>query len=527
MKKLPIGIQTFSEIRGKNYIYVDKTKYVHKLVTDGKVYFLSRPRRFGKSLLISTLKELFKGNKKLFNGLFIHDKWNWEEKYPVIHLDFGELRYNTPEKLENTLNDFINSKAREYDIKLYNSELTNRFSELIKETNKKFKKKVVILIDEYDKAIIDCMKDIEIAKKNRDILSEFYQVLKANDGHLKFIFLTGVTKFSKTSIFSGLNNLSDTTLNHKYANICGYTQYELENCFRDYIAKFSEDNEINCESLLSLIKEWYNGYSWDGKNRLYNPYSILSLFEAGEFANYWFESGTPSFLMDFIKNNKGLGVLFKEETRISGMFPSFNLEKLDFTTLLLQTGYLTIKNKEIKVGELTKYDLAIPNKEVSDSLFISIISEFSSQNSEEIEVLAKKILDAIYNLDNDSLQEIFDVLVASIPAITYGNIKKDIREENYQIWFLSWFKLMGFLVIAEVQGSKGTPDMVFIKDKLAMICEFKYSLDEKLEKLAMKAINQINNKQYYKPYLNYEKIILLGIAFGDREVKSIITEFKP
>ena len=369
------------------------------------------------------------------------------------------------------------------------------------------------------------MKDIEIANKNRSILNDFYQVLKASDEHLKFIFLTGVTKFSKTSIFSGLNNLTDITLNPNFSNICGYTKNELNKYFKQYIDNFSKNNNISSKDLLSLIEKWYDGYPWDGTNHLYNPYSILSLFNSGEFGNYWFETGTPSFLMDFIKNNKSTNTLFKPNTTISGNFPSFNIENLDFTTLLLQTGYLTIKEKEVNVGHLTKYELAIPNQEVSQSLFTSIISEFSNQNSAEISTIAEKILKSIANLDNDSLQEAFDILVANIPAVLYGKVKKDIREANYHIWILSWFRLMGFFVIGEPPSSQGTTDIILKKDNLIVICELKYSKNKPLKNLAIKATNQIKDKKYYTPYLDYN-IIFLGIAFGNREIISHIETLK-
>jgi len=526
MKKLGLGISAFSKLIENDYIYVDKTQSIYEMINTGEIYFLSRPRRFGKSLIVSTLKELFKGNKKLFEGLYIYDKWDWNEEYPIIHLDFAGRTSKNPEMLELSIDKFLNDTAEEKGIELEDINLINeKFEELIKKLHRKTGKRVVVLIDEYDNPIISSLKNIEIANKNRDVLSNFYQVLKSCDEYLKFIFLTGVTKFSKTSIFSGLNNLTDITLDSNFSTICGYSQEELEECFKEYINKFSKTNNVSREKLLSLIKTWYKGYSWDGENYLYNPYSILSLFAKGEFGNFWFETGNPTFLMEFVKNNKDINVLFDPNPIISGNFPSFNLENLDFTTILLQTGYLTIKSKQINVGELSTYELTIPNREVNDSLFTSIITEISHKNPVEIDNLAKKILNAIINLDNDSLQLAFDTLIASIPAIQYGKIKEDIREPNYHILFLSWFRLMGFFALGETPGSKGTPDMIIKKDNLVVVCEMKYSLDEPLDNLAMDAIDQIKKKEYYKPYLDHD-VILLGIAFGDRELKSIIEPLK-
>ena len=527
MRKLPIGIQTFSEIQEKNYIYVDKTKYIHKLATEGKTYFLSRPSKFGKSILITAIKELFEGNEKLFEGLYIHGNWDWNEKYPVILLDFGSRTSKSPEKLELSLNKFLNDTATENNLELEDiGLLADKFEELIKRLHNKTGKKVVVLVDGYDMPITDSL-NLEIAKKNHDILKEFYQVLKANDKYLKFVFLTGESKFSKASVFSGLNNIDDITVDSNFSTICGYTQEELENYFRDYISEFAKDNDISSEDLLYHIEEWYNGYSWDGENHLYNPYSIISLFKKGVFRNYWFETHNPSFFMNYIRIStvEEVDVLFKSDNRISGDFPSFNLENNDFSTVLLQLGYLTIKSANIIVGEFPSYELAIPNKEVNVSIFTSIIREFSNQDSNSITALAKKILKAITTQDNELLQNAFDTLVAAIPAVQYAKIKKDIREANYYVLFLSWLKLMGFSALGEVPSSKKTPDILLKKDNLILICEIKYDENKDLNDLAMEAINQIKDLEYYKPYLDHE-VILLGVAFGDHEVKSRIEALK-
>ena len=357
-------------------------------------------------------------------------------------------------------------------------------------------------------------------------MSKFYRVLKANDKYLRFIFLTGVTKFSKTSIFSGLNNLEDITLDSDFTDICGYTQEELEKHFGEYINKLINEKCISCEQLLSAIKEWYNGYSWDGENRLYNPYSILNLFTGGIFDNYWFETGTPTLLMNFVKTHTvDVEVLLNQEIIISGGFPNFTIESMDFITLLLQTGYLTIKNLDIPPTDFPTYELTIPNREVSQSLFKCIVNELSSQSSVEIEVLAKDILNAINNVDNELLQKSFDILTSTIPSLQYSKVKEDIREANYHIWFLSWFSLMGFSVTGEESTSNRSLDMVLKRDNLVVICEFKYSLKTPLNNLAIKAIKQIKKYEYYKPYLN-KNVILIGIGFGDRKCKSIIEKLK-
>ena len=532
MMDLPLDIGVFSTIIENSYIYVDKTQFIYELYRPGGKYFLARPRRFGKSLLLRTMKELFKGNKKLFKNLYIYDKWDWTKTFPVIELDLGNVSKNSPEILEESLNTYILRIARNYEIELISNDLVGRFTELIEEIYNRTSKKLVILVDEYDKPIIDNIGELKIADGNRKVLSNFYGVLKSNEKFIEFIFLTGVTKFSKTSIFSGLNNITDITIHPKFSNICGYSQEDLETQFSKHLNNYATSNNISCKELLKLIKEWYNGYSWDGKNQLYNPYSILSLLEIGEFDNYWFETGTPTFLMDFVKNNKNISVLLEDNPTIRGKFPNFDLKKLDFTTILLQTGYLTIKTKEVIVGERSKYELTIPNREVAESLFTSIIKQYSNIDDINLETLHEKILNSLINLDKESLQAAFDILLSTVPSSIYGKIKKDIRESNYHMLFLVILRLIGFFVIGETPFSKGTPDIVLKKDNLVLVCEFKHGKkeeDQKEEKgktvdlniLAKKAMKQIKDKEYYKPYLDYD-VVLLGVAFGEREVKILL-----
>ena len=525
MMDLPLDIGVFSTLIENNYIYVDKTKFIYELYRPGGKYFLSRPRRFGKSLLLDTMVELFKGNKSLFEGLYIYDKWDWTKSFPVIELDLGKVGRESPDILKNSLSTHIFRIAKKHRIELISNDLTGRFTELIEELYESTGKKVVVLVDEYDKPILDNIEDYDVVEGNRKVLSNFYGVLKSNEKFIEFVFITGVTKFSKTSIFSGLNNVGDITVDSKFSNICGYTQEDLETCFSKHLDDFSKANDISCDELLDLIKGWYNGYSWDGVNRLYNPYSILSFLAKGEFGNFWFETGTPTFLMEFVKKNKGTNVLFKPNPTISGDFPNFNLNKLDFTTLLLQTGYLTIKSKKTAVGELTTYELAIPNREVSESLFTSIINEFTDLDNDDFKGLKRQILNSFINLDNDSFQDALDILLSTIPSSVYGKIKDEIREANYHMLFLSILKSMGFFVVSETPFSYGTPDIILKKDDLVVVCELKYSKEEDLNDLASKAIDQIKKKEYYKPYLNYNPI-LLGIAFGDREAKSQLEPLK-
>ena len=298
MQKLPIGTQSFSILRKNNYLYVDKTKYICKLIEDGRLYFLSRPRRFGKSLLVSTLEEVFKGNKKLFEGLYIQDNWPLDKKYPVLVLDFGGDKYKTVDDLKVKITDIINRKAREFGVEIYSESLGEKFTDLITGIYNKTKKEVVILIDEYDKPILANLGNNNL-KEFQDEIGSFYEVLKTNDEYIKFLFLTGISKLAHVSIFSKLNSPKDITLNEKYNSICGYTQVELETNFQYYIEKLAI--KFNCVygECVDYIKYYYNGYSWNGKEKVYNPFSTLLCFDDGEFSKNWFNTGTPSVLADY------------------------------------------------------------------------------------------------------------------------------------------------------------------------------------------------------------------------------------
>ncbi|KZX12186.1 ATP-binding protein [Methanobrevibacter curvatus] len=524
MKNLPTDIGTFSTLIENDYLYVDKTKYIYKMIKPGKKFFLSRPRRFGKSLLVSTLKELFSANKKLFKDLYIYDKWNWTKSYPVIHLDFSVIGYTNQDVLKESLNIFLERKAKEFNIKLSkNNLIKDKFEEIIEEIYLKTNKKVVILIDEYDKAIIDHIEDVKLAKKIRGELNSFYSALK-HDEYIEFVFITGVTKFAKTSIFSGLNNLTDLTLSSPL--ICGYTQGELETYFDDRISDFALDENISKEYLLDLIKEWYNGYSYNGKDFLYNPYSILPLFDKKRFSNFWFETGTPTFLMKLIGSGKlDLSILLNPKQIITDNIPNFDLENLDFTTILLQTGYLTIKEEKYTIGRPSIFTLGIPNKEVHDSLYTNILSYYTKKPVEKIPLLMDTILEAIIKLDNEKLQKSFEILFSSIPNSLFNKVKENIREANFHMMILSWMKTIGLETIEEIQSSKGTVDAILKKDDLIVVIEIKYSLKSSLKYMIEKALKQIKEKEYPKPYLD-KNVLLLAIAIKDRDVSCKIEHLK-
>lgn len=385
MKKLPIGIQTFSHLIDDDYLYIDKTENIFNLLEEGgKYYFLSRPRRFGKSLLVSTLREIFSGNKELFKGLWIYDKLDWQQ-HPVIHLDFLGLEYGTRKDLIKSLEYLVNKNAAHHGIQLQADGYDKRFKELISGLSKK--NKVVILVDEYDKPIIDFVDKPEIAEVNRKVLKTFYGSIKGGDEYLRFAFITGVSKFSKVSVFSDLNNLRDITVSNLFSTILGYTHGEFLHYFSNRIEEMAGNKKDGKEELIGDIKSWYNGYSWDGENFLYNPLSILNFFQEKKFGNYWFETGTTSFLMKLIKNYE---VDVKElDNYKSGeaIFDSFEPDHINVVSLLFQTGYLTLKNVESIDRVRYLYTFSYPNIEVKEAFMENLLGYFSSRFPNEVSVI--------------------------------------------------------------------------------------------------------------------------------------------
>ncbi|MDR3291089.1 MAG: ATP-binding protein [Methanobrevibacter sp.] len=536
-KKLSLGLADFEDIINKDKIYVDKTDLIEKIMEiERKYYFLSRPRRFGKSLFISTLKNLFEGKKELFKDTYIYDIWDWDEIYPVIRLDLSRPKSQSSEKFEKSLNFHLDSVAEgEFGFELKAKFSNDKFSELIENVCKNTGKEVVVLIDEYDKPILANADNEKIATDIRDdVLKDFYGVLKSVENSIKFVFITGVSKFAKTSIFSDLNNLVDLTIREEFSTICGYTQKELEDYFKDFIIVSSEKHKKRKEDLIESIKNWYNGYSWDGVNFLYNPYSILSFFDTNEFDNYWFETGTPSFLITVIEKQNNVDVLFDKDLTLFGSFPNFDVKNLDLKTILLQSGYLTIKEKIVEFDELTKYSLGIPNKKVRESLFSYILGSYVNRTGEDTYPIAKDMFRQLISIDEDGFQRSLELLFKSINYSLHSKLND--MEAFYHILFLSWMRIIGFDIQGEVIQLKNRLDCLLIKDDYVIILELikddyviilelKYSKSESLDKLLDKAIKQIKENGYYKPYQNKKTIIFVGIAFKNKEVKCRILTY--
>jgi hypothetical protein len=514
MKNLPIGRQIFSELIEGDYLYIDKTKDIYNLFAEGgKYYFLSRPRRFGKSLLISTLKEIFSGNKELFNGLWIYDKLEWE-KHPVIHLDFLGMEYDSRQRLIETLEFLVNQNAKTYGIQLKEKRYDKQFKELIVELSRT--NKVVILVDEYDKPLIDFVDKKEIARENRDVMKTFFGNIKGADEYLEFVFITGVSKFSKVSVFSDLNNLTDITISGAFSTMLGYTEDELLYYFDERIEKIAEGEK---DKLIADIKHWYNGYSWDGKNFVYNPLSILLFFKENRFGNYWFSTATPTFLIKSLKeNNIDIKRLENYETT-KLLFDSYEIERVNVFALLFQTGYLTIK--EIKKISRTQdiYRLSYPNQEVKESFLDYLAADYTGKQPDEMGYVMYKLQETIFN---DNLDEFFTLLKSIFASIHYEIFVRE-KEAYYHTVIYLLLKLLGVYINVEVGTNIGRIDGVIETESHIYIMEFKVGK-------ASRALDQIKKKKYYEKYLSTpKKIKIIGVGFDseERNIKEYLVEAIP
>jgi hypothetical protein len=520
--KLPVGIQSFSDLRRNDYLYIDKTAVIHRMITSGKVFFLSRPRRFGKSLLVSTLDALFRGDKSLFEGLYIYDKVNWDESYPVIKLDWSNIAHTSAEDMEKGILNQFAKIANSYHISLAQDAAINSFSELIVSLFEKTGKQVAVLIDEYDMPILDSLnKSPETTNSIRDFLQSFYKSLKGSDEYIRFIFLTGLSKFSKTSIFSGLNNLRDITLSAEYSAICGYTQEELENYFDAHINQFSQVTHASRQDAINSIRFWYNGFSWDGMVAVYNPFSILLLFSENEIRNYWFETGTPTFLIELIKERNDIQLLLEPCKMQASESNSFDYSTLDTKLLLFQTGYLTIKQIEKSLFDDERtYILGLPNEEVRRSLMQYLISSFALYPAANTGTMRNQMLKQLFEGDISAFEASAKELFAHIPYQLHI-----AREAYYHSLLLVWLNMLGFNVDAEVSTDKGRIDAVWTWEDRIVITEIKYAPCGETEPLLKDALDQIRDRRYYERYTGTNrKIIFLAIAFAGREIACKTTD---
>jgi len=525
-RKMPIGIQDFKDLREKDFIYVDKTQYVFKLVNEGKMYFLSRPRRFGKSLFLSTLKAYFLGQKELFEGLYIKKaeealakKMNREAwlEYPVLYLDFNIGKYDEPNSLKSHLNLTLTQFEEIYGAHEQEKEPAQRFAGIIKRAYEKTGKQAVILIDEYDKPLLQTMGINEtLNEEYRNTLKSFYSVIKTCDQYIRLAFLTGVTKFSKVSIFSDLNNLEDLSMLPNYAGICGITEEELKTNFDFELGKLGEQTNSTYDELLKYLKKQYDGYLFakEGKS-VYNPFSILNVLKSKNFANYWFSTGTPTFLVNYLKDAHYYvpdldGNVDINETGLE----AYRADAKTPIPILFQAGYLTIKEY---IKEANLYRLGFPNNEVRYGFLQNLLPAFSDLGVDQTGTAVWRFVEDIRAGKVDDFMERMRSILAGIPYdnLTETNLK--LREQNYQTAVYLIFKLMGQFTETEIHCSTGRADCIVHTKDFIYIFEFKLTGQGS----AQDAITQIKEKAYADPYISSgKKIMAVGSAF-DEEKRNI------
>ncbi|APT76042.1 ATPase AAA [Marinitoga sp. 1137] len=509
MKKLPVGIADYKEIIEENYIYVDKTKYLYDLINSGKFYFMSRPRRFGKSLTVSTFYYLFKGEKELFKDTYIYDKWDFKE-YPIIRLNLLKAKSENTEKLKESLTKIIIQEGKRNGINIEETDYAFAFDELIMKLSEKGK--VVILVDEYEKPILDNINKKEKAESNREILRDFYTTIKANDEHIRFVFITGITKFTKTGVFSALNNLNDISLDTAYSQMFGYTQEELEYYFKEHIEKTAKKFGITKKELLEEMKRYYNGFSFDGEHTVYNPYSILRFFSEKEFQNFWFESGSPSFLYEYIKGKK---IEYEDlvKTPVSAEdFSTREIEDAKANIFFTQAGYLTFKGIK-KYGLKKKYILDYPNFEVKNSFSTLILEANYGFNDEEI----NRVSEIYLKIEENDIKGLIEEIKKIISAVPYNLHKKE--EKYYHSLIFTIIASAGIDVKAEELTNLGRSDLVIDFDDRIYLFEIK------LDQSSDEALKQIKEMKYYEKYSGKE-IYLIGMNINSekRNIEEYIIE---
>lgn len=506
MQKLPIGEQFFARLRERNMLYVDKTEQIYNLMNVGTQVFLSRPRRFGKSLLTTTLKEIYRGNRALFQGLWIEDKIDWQPR-PVLLLNFNDVSYRS-QSLERGLTTYMDKLALEAGLTLQADDYKEKFSELIRLLSTDGK--VVLLIDEYDKPITDLLENNRKVAENVSTLKDFYSVLKASEGEqLFFTLITGVSKYGKISIFSELNNLLDITLDARFATLVGYTQTELETYFGEYIERLIATYGVTRTEFLQQVAFWYNGYSWDGVQTVYVPYSTLLFLEQQTFTNHWFSTGTPSFLIKLLRSHHIPAYQLADLKTDATLLESADVNDISVLSLLFQTGYLTIKTRTASLLGTT-YELGYPNYEVAQSFQRHLLADYLDQNVDRISTSLLGNLQRALATRALETFTIFQSVFAAIPSHLFLP-----QEAYYHSVVYLVLKLLGFTVHAEWPTNLGRIDAVLELPETIYLLEFKMSSGEI-------ALQQIHDKQYAQSFLGGDKtVILLGIAF-DRETRNIV-----
>ena len=501
----PIGIQSFEALRKNEFVYVDKTALIYGLASKGKYYFLSRPRRFGKSLLLSTMEAYFKGRKELFKGLALETlELDWIE-YPVLHLDFNGIAYNEAETIDNVLDAKLTAWEQEFGVDAAYKEHGLRFQAVIDAAYRMTGRNVVILIDEYDKPIVDNLGNEPLVDYYRKTLQGFYSVIKAKDGLIRFSFLTGVSKIGKLSVFSTLNNLTDISLNAEYADICGISEEELHDVFDGSVAELAAANGIGKDECYTKLKKMYDGYHFrENSAGVYNPFSLLNTFYANEFREYWFETGTPTLLVNVMKRTSFDITTLSDnvvvpESALNGMQDIVSKP----VPLFFQTGYLTIKDYD---KEYREYRLGFPNEEVKNGFLNFIYSYYVPVNPAENSTMTSQLSRALKRGQPEAFMTILEALFADTTYQIQGDAEKDFQYAMYII-----IELLGEYVEAERHTSNGRIDL------LLQTKDYIYIVEIKVDNTADAALRQIVEKGYEKPFVNDQrKLFMIGVSFSTK-----------
>ena len=499
--KYPIGIQDFEKLRTNGYSYVDKSRFVYKLATEGEYYFLSRPRRFGKSLFLSTLEAYFQGKKELFKGLAIYDLETDWKKYPIFHIDLNTANFREKDSLYTVLNDYLTTWECKYGTRESEATLALRFKGVIARAAEKEGCGVVILIDEYDKPILQTLRDPELQAEHRAQLKAFYSVLKTQDRYIKFAFLTGVTKFGKVSVFSDLNNLTDISMDHRYISICGMTEKELLTNFKEGINELAEANGDTEEATIAKLKARYDGYHFEENTvGIYNPFSVLNTLSRLRYKDYWFETGTPTFLVDLLKmHNYRLPDMTKE--RVSDdVINSVDSLSTNPIPVIYQSGYLTIKGYDER---FKKYLLGFPNKEVEEGFLNFLLPLYTSAGNNS-PFLVDEFVQDVESGNPERFMQRMKAFFADTSYQVVGNAELYFQNAMYLV-----FKIMGFYTQVERPTSDGRVDAII------QTPNYIYVIECKLDRTADEAIKQIENNGYAEPFLmDKRKLYKIGVSFS-------------
>ena len=493
-RNLPIGIQSFEKLRESNCLYVDKTQFVYDLAQTYSPYFLSRPRRFGKSLLVSTMKAYFEGKKELFTGLALEKlEKDWIE-YPIVYLNFSQDGFSTDESLKSNLNSTLSEYEEKYQIINKEDRFALRLKKIIQKANEITGKKVVVLIDEYDKPILDALYT-EYEEKNRTILRDFYVTLKACDEYIRFLFITGITRISHMNIFSGLNQLNDISLNEKYSSICGISETELTQYFMPEIEELAKKQEMSLEETKAELAKMYDGYHFTPDSEgVYNPFCLLKALSESDFGSYWFESGTPSFLVKTLQNQPfQLFSIMDGRKATETQFKDYDPDSKNMLPVIYQSGYLTIKDFE-KRGRI--YTLGFPNKEVEDGFLNAILPKFISVPDDDLGLSVDYLRQAFAANELEYAMRIVKACFSDIPTI----VQKNMCENFYEAITHVLFRMTGFDVVSEMQSIFGRSDIIVTTQTDVYIFELKTVAPADFAKGVEEALAQIEKKGYAERY---------------------------